>query len=249
MTINVRGMDMDTMEDLLEMPIHPWTGLRAIDVLASGRVVWPVLGGAEDDDTGEGVDDEPETPADDVPDSDDAGDTDTSEVKDKAKDPADDKVSRTELAKVIAARDRAKTELRDRTRELEEMRRASETAEDAARREASDEAQKKADAKYKPISVRAGLLEAGVRTGRVKGALKLLDMDDIDIDEDGEVSGLDSQLVALRSEWPELFADPETDKKPEERRRSPRVDGAEKPPDRKPKTASEMQAARLLGKS
>jgi hypothetical protein len=29
----------------LNLPIHPFTGLRAIGVLPSGRIVWPVLGG------------------------------------------------------------------------------------------------------------------------------------------------------------------------------------------------------------
>jgi hypothetical protein len=33
----------------LSLPIHHFTGLRAIGVLPSGRVIWPVLGGAEGD--------------------------------------------------------------------------------------------------------------------------------------------------------------------------------------------------------
>ncbi|MFC6885298.1 hypothetical protein [Actinomadura yumaensis] len=31
------------------LPVHPFTGLRALAVLPSGRPVWPVLGGGEDD--------------------------------------------------------------------------------------------------------------------------------------------------------------------------------------------------------
>lgn len=30
------------------LPVHPFTGLQALAVLPSGRVVWPVLGGSED---------------------------------------------------------------------------------------------------------------------------------------------------------------------------------------------------------
>jgi hypothetical protein len=30
------------------LPVHPYTGLQAIAVLPSGRIVWPVLGGSED---------------------------------------------------------------------------------------------------------------------------------------------------------------------------------------------------------
>jgi len=41
-----------------ELPVHPFTGLRAVGVLPSGRVVWPILGGAEDDgDNGDDGDD------------------------------------------------------------------------------------------------------------------------------------------------------------------------------------------------
>src|SRR5690349_7783162 len=41
-----------------DLPVHPFTGMTALAVLDSGRVVWPVLGGApEDDDPGE--DDDP----------------------------------------------------------------------------------------------------------------------------------------------------------------------------------------------
>jgi hypothetical protein len=43
------------MLDVAELPVHPFTGLTALGVLASGRIVWPVLGGApDDDDEGEG---------------------------------------------------------------------------------------------------------------------------------------------------------------------------------------------------
>jgi len=227
------------------LPVHPWTGLRALAVLPSGRAVWPVFGGAEDDDAPEeGQDGDVEEQSDD-----DQGDADTGGDAEESKEKGDDKVSRGELTKAIAARDRAKKELRDKNRELEELRRKNEDADQTAAREAREAAQAEADAKYKPISVRAGLLEAGVRPGRVKGALKLLDLSEIDIDDDGEVTGLDAQLDSLRKEWPELFADPEAEKKPE--RRVPRggADGADKKPQVKELTASEQQAAKLLGKS
>lgn len=47
------------MLDAQELPVHPFTGLRAIGVLPSGRIVWPVKGAAEgddgdDDDAGDG---------------------------------------------------------------------------------------------------------------------------------------------------------------------------------------------------
>ncbi|MEU8196345.1 hypothetical protein AB0C10_21415 [Microbispora amethystogenes] len=43
------------MNTSIYLPIHPFTGLRAIDVLPrSGRIVWPVLGGSGDGDGGAG---------------------------------------------------------------------------------------------------------------------------------------------------------------------------------------------------
>lgn len=38
----------------LSLPTHPFTGLRAIGVLDSGRIVWPVLGGSGEGEGGEG---------------------------------------------------------------------------------------------------------------------------------------------------------------------------------------------------
>lgn len=37
----------------VELPVHPFTGQRAIGVLPSGRVVWPIRGGSVDDEPGE----------------------------------------------------------------------------------------------------------------------------------------------------------------------------------------------------
>jgi hypothetical protein len=237
-----------------ELPIHPYTRLRALGLLPSGRIVWPVLGGAEDDAGGADGDDDQD---DDVGADDDSGDGDDDQdndgdgkPKDKGATDGDKTVSRAELAKVITARDKAKADLRAKNRELEELRRTSETADETARREAAESAQKAADAKYKPISARAALLEAGVKPARVKGALKLLDLDEIEIDEDGEVIGLDAQVATLKDEWPELFAEPDGDQAKKPGARPGRgADGADrKPAPKKELTATERQAAMLLGK-
>ncbi|MFI0406592.1 hypothetical protein [Actinomadura sp. 3N508] len=37
------------LPDVSTLPLHDRTGLRAVGVLPSGRIVWPVLGGADDD--------------------------------------------------------------------------------------------------------------------------------------------------------------------------------------------------------
>jgi hypothetical protein len=41
------------LEEITDLPVHPLTRLRALGVLPSGRIIWPVLGAAEDDGTGD----------------------------------------------------------------------------------------------------------------------------------------------------------------------------------------------------
>ncbi len=241
----------DTMMNDPALPVHPFTGLTAVGVLPSGKVVWPVLGGSGegDDDPGEQADEQdPEQETDDSADADETGDDDGKDTKDKG----DEKpVSRSELAKVIAARDSAKKQLRDLRREVDDLKRKNESADETAVREAEERATQKIEAKYKPISVRLALLESGVKQGRVKGALRLLNLDEVEVDEDGAVAGLDSQVESLRKDWPELFADtqPEPEKKPEVKRPARGADGADKKaPPAKELSVSERQAALLLGK-
>jgi hypothetical protein len=225
-----------------EKLIHPVTGLAALGVLPSGRIVWPVLGGS-----GEG-DPEPEP---DDPDNDPAPDPDPEPDPEPEPDPKDDLVSRAELRKAAKARDDAKKALRDLRAEVADLKRAGEDETARATREAAEAAAAAAEKKYKPIVIkttaRAELVAAGVKSGKEARLIKLLDLDDIDIDDDGEVTGLTEQVDALKEEWPELFAQPE--EKPREQRRGSRAaDGADKkPPPKKELTPSERQAALLLG--
>lgn len=84
---------------------------------------------------------------------------------------------------------------------------------DAVRREAEEAAM----AKAKPGLVRAaakdalrnaGLIlpEKGSPDGNYQRAIRLFDMDDIEVDDDGEVTGLDEQIKAVKRDFPELFA-------------------------------------------
>lgn len=105
---------------------------------------------------------------------------------------------------------------------LQESLKASRKAERAAKRAArgkgttdTAEADKQAEAKYKPILVkqaaRGALIEAGLIVAKGKEqtaigkALKLIDMDEVELDEDGEVEGLDEQIQELKESFPELF--------------------------------------------
>ncbi|MGY0062838.1 phage scaffolding protein [Streptomyces sp. LZ34] len=54
------------------------------------------------------------------------------------------------------------------------------------------------------VGFNKALSEAGWNGTRLDSLMKLLDLDDVDIDE-GEITGLTEQLETLKSEWPEFF--------------------------------------------
>lgn len=102
---------------------------------------------------------------------------------------------------------------------LKNARRAERAAKRAARgkgKAGTDDAEKAAEAKYKPIVVNAaaraafasaGLVtEKGKEAASLKRVMKMLDMDDIELTEDGEVEGLEEQIDQIKSEMPHLFA-------------------------------------------
>ncbi len=234
---------MGTMELL-----HPITGLTAIGMLNNGRPVWPVLGAEGDED--EGADEGAEEGAEGEGGDDAAQEEDASE--EEAKKPAPKKaemVSRAELLKATAARDAAKRELREERAAIAKLKQQGEDDTAKAIREAAEEAASAAEKKYKPIALRAALLTAGVKAGRIAGAVKLLEIDDIEVDGNGEVSGLEGQLDGLREDWPELFAGQEEPKAREARPSSRAADGADKKPaPKKPLTPTERQALALQGR-
>lgn len=223
-----------------------------IGITRSGRPIRLAAGGAEDDD--EGTEDEDTGDGDEDGDEDEGGEEENDgaggEEKSKKKETDDkaDVVSRSELRRAVAERQKAKKELREARQELDELKRTNEGAEERVAREAREKAMTEAEAKYKPKAVRGALLEAGVLPKKVAGALKLLNLAEIEVDDELEVTGLDDQLDALRDDWPELFPSAETEAKTE-RRGSRAADGADKKPERKkPPTTTERQAAALLGK-
>ena len=96
---------------------------------------------------------------------------------------------------------------------------------------------------WKPLLVnmdaRSALAEAGL-IGKPDRLLKLLDLDEIDVDPDsGEIDGLEDQIEDLRKDYASLFR----------KRGSRRINGADRDSsvDRKKMSATELQAAALLG--
>lgn len=124
----------------------------------------------------------------------------------------------------------------------------SEDADGKAAREAAEAAEKR----FKPVAVRAAakaaFLEAGLQGStpeRIARVVRMLDLDALDIDDDGDVTGLTEQVRAVKADYPELFAP--ADKRP------PRVSTGDKPltngrTNGRPQRASDLQAAQILGR-
>ena len=73
--------------------------------------------------------------------------------------------------------------------------------------------------------------------------MKLVDLDGLDIDEDGSVAGLEAAVAELARDYPELFAVPA-------RKPKARPTGAPRPAAvEKPKSTAEIHANRILGRA
>jgi hypothetical protein len=172
--------------------------------------------------------------------------------------------SETEWRKVQAALKKANDEgkkHRLRARELEDAARAGEPEHEKALREAREEGEKRYRAPLVRTAARSALVEAGALAflqdekepesdaarekgeSRLSRLLKLVDMDGLDVGDDGSVSGLEAAIDDLRRDYPELFSAPA--RKPKVRPTgAPRQAAPEKP-----KSTAEQHAARLLGRA
>lgn len=129
--------------------------------------------------------------------------------------------------------------------------------------EAREAEAKKAADHYKPVAVRSEakdlLKDAGYKFGqpeerdkRLERAMKLMDLGNIELDDDGTVLGLEDEIDKLQEDWPELFTgdgeqEPtETKPKPARRRINGRAGRAARPSSHTLGT-SEGQLAYLQG--
>ncbi len=53
--------------------------------------------------------------------------------------------------------------------------------------------------------VNSALAEAGWNGTRLNAVMRLLDLDEVDVDDDGEISGLSEQIADIKTDFPELF--------------------------------------------
>ncbi|GAA4082689.1 phage scaffolding protein [Actinomadura miaoliensis] len=256
-----------------QLPVHPRTGLRALGVLGSGRVVWPVMGGAPDDqdddsddsngddhddrddrdddgssrDDGEGQDDTDTEAGDDDRSGDGDGKGRQHERRDDPR--REDLVDRAELQRVIRERQAAKRALREAQQQLAELKRSSESETERAQREAAEKAAAEVEKKYKPLVVRttakAALIDAGVPKDKLDRMIRLMNLDDIEVTDDGEVDGIDAQIAELQEEYPELFTQPEPPRRKPSGAKA--ADGADKPPAKKRISPEQQILKRLRG--
>ena len=114
---------------------------------------------------------------------------------------------------------------------------------------ATREAAEATERKYKATAVRsaakAAFLEAGLPSGspdKLARVVRMLDLDELVVDDDGDVTGLDEQVAAIKKELPELFGT--QDKRP------PRLDTGNHHNTGRTKnlTSSQIQARQVLGR-
>jgi hypothetical protein len=169
-----------------ELPVHPLTGLTALGVLSSGRIVWPVLGAApEGDDDAEGADEETE-----------GGDGTAGDAQDG--DGLGDK-GREALAKERKARREAAKEARELRAKVAalEAKQAAGAQQDEAqqqaeqtRRDADAAAIEKANKRILAAEVKAA---AAGKLADPSDAARYLDLTEFEVGDDGSV---DSDAIA-----------------------------------------------------
>lgn len=211
----------------------------------------------EDDDDDDEEDDDDEDEEDDNEEDDDGLDDLTdAELKERLRE------TQTQLSKASGSSAARRKQLRKVKAELEEARKpkAATTAKakgakddeaetvdaEAITAAAKSEARTEANERIKKAEARGALRAAGVASARVGKAVGLLDLSDLDVDDDGEVDGLDDALDELRKEWPELF--PKTRNRRRETVAGGKDADGKTSKSTKPMSATEMQVAAALGK-
>jgi len=82
------------------------------------------------------------------------------------------------------------------------------------------------------VQVNSALADSGITNTKV---VKLIDLEQIQLDDDGNLTGLDGQVESIKTEFPEFF----------ESRRAPKVEAADRPAIVRPKSSAE----KLLNKA
>lgn len=135
--------------------------------------------------------------------------------------------------------------VRKKVKEVRELRRqvkrlSEKPSEDAA---SVEEVETKWKSRFVTVAATAALTAAGGKNPAK--LLRLLDTSDLEVDDDGDVDGLEDQIDELKGEFPELFGQVV---KAEKKTSSRRPDVSNKTATTKKLSASEIQAAALQGR-
>jgi hypothetical protein len=217
----------------------------------------------DDEETGDDEDIDTEIPDDDDSNDDDTGDEDEDKSKKKKEDDAWKPPSEAEWRKAERARRRANKQghdLRGRVKELE-AKAGSKTEEgdqedlEAKLEEARTAASTEAATVWKTRVVKQAAKTSFVSQG-LKGSpdklIRLLDLEDIEVDDEGEIDGLDEQVLEIKEEYPDLFPGPKSDddgkEKDKKRKVADNVDkGNKKHVEEKMSSAAQVAAALMGG--
>lgn len=194
---------------------------------------------------GQQTNDEPDE--DDVDEPDDDQEEEGDEEEYKAPTAEEWKATQDALKKANSEAKRFRTQLRNARKET--------------KTESTDDQKKAEDqvvAAWKPRLVRSEARAALASSGAKKSALtrlaRMIDIDDVEVDDDGEVSGLDDLIEDLKDDLPELFKDEDDDDEPTPRRgrrKLGKTDAGAKSSSNNgntPKSSSERQARAILGR-
>lgn len=154
--------------------------------------------------------------------------------------PSADEWRRTQAALKKANEDGKRHRLRNK--ELEDAARAGETEHEKALREAREEGEKRYRAPLVKAAARAALSEAGLN-GSTDRVMRLLDLEALSVDDDGDVIGVDGEVARIKQEYPEFFQTAKPKPKP-------RPTAADRQPaEEKPKSSAERHAMKVLGRA
>jgi hypothetical protein len=165
----------------IDLPVHPFTGMTALAVLGSGRVVWPVLGGAPDDEADEdtGTDEDGQDDA-----GDDEGQQDEAAGDDQDDDGDEDKPLGPKGERALAAmKEKLKAE-RAKRRAAEAKLTENGKPADTDKPDPEAAATARANARILRSEIKAA---AAGKLADPKDALRFLDLDSFEVDADGEV--------------------------------------------------------------
>ena len=125
---------------------------------------------------------------------------------------------------------------------------ADKLAAEAARRKLAEDMQREATAAVAPFAIEAratpALIAAGADAKQAETLARYLDHSRLTVDlKTRQVSGLDEEIARLKTELPQLFAPPESDRRP-----YPKAAVGDRPPvAEKPLTTAEKIARQVLG--